>query len=770
MQALRLAILFTVAVLFVLSLSAQAPNWLWATGVEGSCDDHGNFIVVDDFGNHYITGNYSGTVSLGTFVLTSQHQNSKYIAKLSPAGDYLWAVGIGANTLSISGIDLDGSSNLYLTGSFKGSLNIGSSTLHSYNAETSSVYIAKLSADGVWVWANSASGYYNDYPSDIAVTRGGFCYITGRYNGDLTMGNLSLGGASQNSAFFLAKANINGQWELLIGNSDPWSQSSWGNTLSINDNMDLFVTAYFRNGSFFGQNSTYGAMFIGKFSSNGVLLWSGIANEGQWGSITSRDSYFDQNGRLILTGNFRGDNISFMGWGLTGDNGPRSNIYVVSISEMGSVQWVRTVGSMESNDQSYALYVDNESDIFITGTFENSVSFGSTTLTSDEERTPYIAKISSAGDWLYAMSFDAGPIGKSLDLTYFGDSIYIIGSYSGTMILDSIILNSSGEEDTFVAKLGYYPITASFEATPTFGGYPLEVVFSDTSIYGNAYISDWLWDFGDGHTSALQNPVHIYQNPGLYSVSLTITNFADSCNTYIAENLVSVVNPQPELVANYLEAVHFPSTSIGSTSGNIILSITNTGFNPLVITNITLENQTSAFSFDVEFPISIIYGDHIDIELSFSPITLGVNQDVLTISNNSENYPCLELVLTGQGALVPLKAPQDLSISILGNNAQLNWEAVTQNINNEAVSPDYYFVWINGDSAIGHPFHFLALTTDTSYTHWGVGLGASHMFYKVTAYKSYRDGQGVLEFGTIVTPGMSEIDVFRALHRYENDL
>ena len=34
----------------------------------------------------------------------------------------------------------------------------------------------------------------------------------------------------------------------------------------------------------------------------------------------------------------------------------------------------------------------------------------------------------------------------------------------------------------------------------------------------------WLWDFGDGSSSTIQNPSHIYLNPGKYTVSLTITD------------------------------------------------------------------------------------------------------------------------------------------------------------------------------------------------------------------------------------------------------
>ena len=34
----------------------------------------------------------------------------------------------------------------------------------------------------------------------------------------------------------------------------------------------------------------------------------------------------------------------------------------------------------------------------------------------------------------------------------------------------------------------------------------------------------WFWDFGDGSTSTEQNPVHTYESPGNYTVTLTVTD------------------------------------------------------------------------------------------------------------------------------------------------------------------------------------------------------------------------------------------------------
>ncbi|HKM24197.1 MAG TPA: PKD domain-containing protein, partial [Corynebacterium sp.] len=55
----------------------------------------------------------------------------------------------------------------------------------------------------------------------------------------------------------------------------------------------------------------------------------------------------------------------------------------------------------------------------------------------------------------------------------------------------------------------------------TGGTAPLIVQFTDLSTGGP---TSWLWTFGDGNTSAAQNPVHTYTTAGTYSVNLTATN------------------------------------------------------------------------------------------------------------------------------------------------------------------------------------------------------------------------------------------------------
>ncbi len=52
----------------------------------------------------------------------------------------------------------------------------------------------------------------------------------------------------------------------------------------------------------------------------------------------------------------------------------------------------------------------------------------------------------------------------------------------------------------------------------------LTVTFTDQSYDPDGTIVSWLWDFGDGTTSTVQNPIHTYASSGSYSVSLTVTD------------------------------------------------------------------------------------------------------------------------------------------------------------------------------------------------------------------------------------------------------
>ncbi len=64
------------------------------------------------------------------------------------------------------------------------------------------------------------------------------------------------------------------------------------------------------------------------------------------------------------------------------------------------------------------------------------------------------------------------------------------------------------------------PLIAGFTGTPLQGTAPLTVQFTNWS---SGWITGFSWNFGDGGTSTLPSPSHVYTQPGTYTVSLTIT-------------------------------------------------------------------------------------------------------------------------------------------------------------------------------------------------------------------------------------------------------
>jgi PKD repeat protein len=123
-------------------------------------------------------------------------------------------------------------------------------------------------------------------------------------------------------------------------------------------------------------------------------------------------------------------------------------------------------------------------------------------------------------------------------------------SYPGSY---TVILTVTGPGGTdTVIKIRYVnlyaPAIANFVAYPTHGIAPLEVAFIDLSS-GN--ISDYYWEFGDGITSTLQNPTHIYQRSGTYTVSLTVSGHGGTDK----EIKIGYINVQPVIHKIYLPLV-----------------------------------------------------------------------------------------------------------------------------------------------------------------------------------------------------------------------
>ncbi len=82
-------------------------------------------------------------------------------------------------------------------------------------------------------------------------------------------------------------------------------------------------------------------------------------------------------------------------------------------------------------------------------------------------------------------------------------------------------------------------IHADFLVADAVGLSPLKVSFTDLS---TGPVSSWLWTFGDGTTSAATSPIHIYQTPGTYDISLKVDGEGSS-DTITKTGIIQVGTP-----------------------------------------------------------------------------------------------------------------------------------------------------------------------------------------------------------------------------------
>ena len=265
-------------------------------------------------------------------------------------------------------------------------------------------------------------------------------------------------------------------------------------------------------------------------------------------------------------------------------------------------------------------------------------------------------------------------------MTFVKDGVRTYVGYNPTETTMNITF-SDGKGITGVAphKFGFWPggfpgkLQASFTATPSGGTAPLNVNFTDTS---NGSITSWAWDFGDGATSGIPNPVHTFTSPGTYRVTLTVTDTKTTTNSYTRP--ISVRRP-------------------GMLPGNFTISTLHagTGTNGL-------------------FPSLAMSGDDVAY-LSF------FNADTPRpwVDGQTTGSICYEKLDFSQGVLKPVKDENVTSMKYKKYNApypQPEWERTSLAYNKATGTPMISYTEIG---AIPHKLEFTWLKPDNS---WGKSM------------------------------------------------
>jgi hypothetical protein len=230
-----------VGVLAFALLAFSAPALaVWPQSFGGNGDDEVKVVRHASNGDVYIAGHFSGTMQVGLDTLTSRGGQDIFVARLSAAGQVIWARGAGSIVGdSLHDIVLDPAYNVYLVGEFSDTARFGGIELFA-DGPFSDGFVAKINPSGEWQWARRMGGPGTDVASGVVVLPGNSTVIpqipesvlvVGRYecqanfgkdkdNNDVTLSksNCFLGATD----LFAARFASNGQtiWAVDRGGSN----------------------------------------------------------------------------------------------------------------------------------------------------------------------------------------------------------------------------------------------------------------------------------------------------------------------------------------------------------------------------------------------------------------------------------------------------------------------------------------------------------------------------------------------------------------------
>lgn len=161
-------------------------------------------------------------------------------------------------------------------------------------------------------------------------------------------------------------------------------------------------------------------------------------------------------------------------------------------------QWAVTAGGLD-NETVAGVATDAAGNAYVTGSFSNSMTLGAAVLISAGGTDIFVAKYNPNGLLLWVQQFGGtgNEVARGITANPAGD-VFIVGSFEGTVSFGSVPLTSAGGSDAFVARLqsgaGIVVWAAAAggagddRAVGIFGGFTLGVVgeFSGTATFGGA--------------------------------------------------------------------------------------------------------------------------------------------------------------------------------------------------------------------------------------------------------------------------------------------
>lgn len=320
----------------------------------------------------------------------------------------------------------------------------------------------------------------------VTTDASGNIYIAGEYQGTASFGTTTITSVSNNNYdIFLAKYTHDGTL--------AWVQSAGGSTydgassIAVDATENVYITGSYSGTATFGSTATTSTgfydIFVAKYNSSGVLQWvqSAGGSEYDYGNSIA----IDGTGNAYITGRYNG--TATFG-AITKTSVGADDIFVAKYNGSGAVQWVQSAGGI-TNDNATSMALDVSGNIYITGDYSGTATFGTINKTAVGGHEIFVAKYDSVGGtWSWVQSAGAAndDYSTSIALDNLG-YLCITGNYYGNCTFGSTTITSAGIYNGYIAK---YSVSGSLSwvknLPSTSNNYPKSVAFD---VAGNIYVT-----------------------------------------------------------------------------------------------------------------------------------------------------------------------------------------------------------------------------------------------------------------------------------------
>ena len=382
-------------------------------------------VTVLSDGTRVVCGDFDGTLHVtgSTDSIISGGGERNFFAAFRPDGSVSLLTTLGGSGVRMRRMARDPDDNLLLVGSFGGSTNFSGVSLTAVGLD---IIFAKLDRTGHASWVQAGSGSGTDEGKDIATASDGSIYMTGVASGEMKVAGEDIGQNAHPTGFVVKMgSNGVGVWQ---GTATVSAASSECNGVAISENGNIVVSGTYNTGSvdFSGDvlpdDGGFDA-FVGRFLPDGTPL--GSIHIGGAGAAFATDVTTLGND-AVVTGAITGDadfDVNSTAGNVTsaGD----LDTFVARYAPGGTLRWVR----MFTGQNNLGLSISRLSGdhILVCGQFLNSVTAGSTTLTSEGNSDIFIAILDGNGKVLSAHKVGGGGSENDATTAAAGSTAIIVG-------------------------------------------------------------------------------------------------------------------------------------------------------------------------------------------------------------------------------------------------------------------------------------------------------------------------------------------------------